>query len=277
MKNTRLGMGKGRGVGYYNIAPLDSHIHSLSAKGVKSIINKYSSGKKLTKSESARIGHLHTRVFGKKCSLKASGSDEPLEVIEKGNKRGEIYVDENPESPRTWDNLGTMATYHRDYNFGGKGDIEAQGFDSLENLKQYLIKEKGAVVVLPLVILDHSGVSMRVGSSFAEDVGGWDTSKVGFIYASKDNVKKEYGKITPATLKKAEEILRGEVETYDQYLTGDVYGFKIIEKQKVNIKGIRDFKGKLENEKETDSCWGFYGIDSVRDEINSILKQTKVK
>ena len=35
MKNVRRGMGFGRGIGYYNIAPMDSHIHRLSAKGVK--------------------------------------------------------------------------------------------------------------------------------------------------------------------------------------------------------------------------------------------------
>lgn len=28
-------MGFGRGIGYYNIAPMDSHVHSLSAKGIK--------------------------------------------------------------------------------------------------------------------------------------------------------------------------------------------------------------------------------------------------
>jgi hypothetical protein len=34
--NTRRGMGKGTGkIGYYNLAPMDAHIHSLSAKGVK--------------------------------------------------------------------------------------------------------------------------------------------------------------------------------------------------------------------------------------------------
>jgi len=36
MKNTRRGLGKGLGIGYKNLAPMDSHIHSLSAKGVKS-------------------------------------------------------------------------------------------------------------------------------------------------------------------------------------------------------------------------------------------------
>jgi hypothetical protein len=34
MKNTRKGLGKGLGCGYKNIAPMDAHIHSLSAKGV---------------------------------------------------------------------------------------------------------------------------------------------------------------------------------------------------------------------------------------------------
>jgi len=37
MKNTRRGLGKGLGTGYKNLAPMDSHIHSLSAKGVKSV------------------------------------------------------------------------------------------------------------------------------------------------------------------------------------------------------------------------------------------------
>lgn len=35
--NSRRGMGKGLGCGYKNIAPMDSHIHSLSAKGIKTL------------------------------------------------------------------------------------------------------------------------------------------------------------------------------------------------------------------------------------------------
>lgn len=33
--NTRKGLGKGLGCGYKNLAPMDAHIHSLSAKGLK--------------------------------------------------------------------------------------------------------------------------------------------------------------------------------------------------------------------------------------------------
>ena len=35
MKNVRRGLGRGMGMGYKNIVPIDGHIHSLSAKGVK--------------------------------------------------------------------------------------------------------------------------------------------------------------------------------------------------------------------------------------------------
>ena len=49
MKNTRRGLGKGLGTGYKNLAPMDSHIHSLSAKGVKStyFIQPFNEGQEL--------------------------------------------------------------------------------------------------------------------------------------------------------------------------------------------------------------------------------------
>jgi len=39
MKNVRRGLGKGLGTGYKNLAPMDSHIHSLSAKGISTKYN----------------------------------------------------------------------------------------------------------------------------------------------------------------------------------------------------------------------------------------------
>jgi len=41
MKNIRRGLGKGLGTGYKNLAPMDSHIHSLSAKGQKTYPDWY--------------------------------------------------------------------------------------------------------------------------------------------------------------------------------------------------------------------------------------------
>jgi hypothetical protein len=50
------------------------------------------------------------------------------------------------------------------------------------------------------------------------------------------------------------DILLEEVEVYDQYLSGDVYGFVLKELQ--TCPTCNDV-----NEEVIDSCWGFYGGD----------------
>ena len=49
--------------------------------------------------------------------------------------------------------------------------------------------------------------------------------------------------------------LRQEVETYSQYLSGDVYGYEIHKHGEV-----------------VDSCWGFYGYDTAEEEAKAQLK-----
>jgi len=36
----------------------------------------------------------------------------------------EIEQDSSPESPRTWDNLGTMVCFHKRYDLGDDNDYE---------------------------------------------------------------------------------------------------------------------------------------------------------
>jgi len=72
MKNTRLGMGKGRGIGYYNIAPLDSHIHSLSAKGIKSQCCILQAKKGITDYKSANMHTVDVKSYNEKEVAEAS-------------------------------------------------------------------------------------------------------------------------------------------------------------------------------------------------------------
>ena len=75
---------------------------------------------------------------------------------------------------------------------------------------------------------------------------------MGWIYASYEDVRSEYGSLD---LDRAESLLKSEVESYDHYLTGQCYGFKL-----------------YENDNEIDSCWGFLGdISDVKDNIKSHL------
>jgi hypothetical protein len=88
----------------------------------------------------------------------------------------------------------------------------------------------------------------------------WDSGQVGFIFISKQKMLLEYGgKIVTKKLKdRVTEYLKNEVETYDQFLTGDVYGYRV-------------FKVENGEEEELDSCWGFYGEDECIDEGKGIM------
>jgi hypothetical protein len=118
-------------------------------------------------------------------------------------------------------------------------------FTSGEKLRDYLQEHKDDMAVQqPLFLLDHSGLWIKT-SRYREDPGGWDTSAVGFAYISKSKALKEFGwkRLTPTCITKLRRILEAEVETYNDYLTGNVYGYKVI-----------DPSGE-----EIDSVWGFIG------------------
>jgi hypothetical protein len=102
----------------------------------------------------------------------------------------------------------------------------------------------------------------------------WDSGQVGFIYVTREKARKEMGwkRLNKARIARVNEILQGEVKTYDQYLTGEVYWFRLYQKETCALcegDGCRrcDSKGWVEGE-EKDACSGFYGHD-IRD--NGIL------
>jgi hypothetical protein len=173
--------------------------------------------------------------------------NQPIETFKVGNKTVNIFQDEDSESPRTsMDNLGKMICFHRRYNLGDKHDYKSSDYNSYAEMEKAIKKEENAAVILPLYLFDHSGITMRT-TSFNDN---WDSGQVGFIVVSKEKVREEYSvkRINKKLLEKVTAYLVGEVETYDQYLRGDIYGFKIEDSE----------------ENEIDSSWGYYGIESVK-------------
>jgi hypothetical protein len=212
---------------------------------------------------------------------------EPYEVIELKNDHVlHIVHDTDPESPRSWDNLGTMICVHRRYNLG---DIQADSnleclqqiaddlgiTEIIEDLEMYeeiyndeeqlqdWIKSREDFVILPLYLYDHGGITMSTSGFSCR----WDSGQVGYIYCPTNKILKEYGNTNLSTLTKVEDILEHEVKTYDQYLTGDVYGYKLYKKEKCDLGHAH-----LEF---IDSCYGFYGDDfkqnGIFDHIDSEL------
>lgn len=163
------------------------------------------------------------------------------------NRILKIYQDSDTENPRTaWDNLGKMICFHRRYDLGDEHNISPDNYESFDDMIQDVV---GDGVHLPLYLYDHGGITMSTGSFGCR----WDSGQVGFIYMTKQDIIKEYGNDSKETREIVLKVLKGEVKTYDQYLTGDVYGFNLVELQKCNLG--------CEHEEIIDSCWGFYGSD----------------
>jgi hypothetical protein len=107
-------------------------------------------------------------------------------------------------------------------------------------------------IILPLHYYDHSGISIT-DQVFSYS---YDSGIEGVIYVSRKQAI-EYGK--DGYEEKIIELLKGEVEEYDHYISGRVYGYTI--EPKDTNKGIEC----------DDSCWGFYGDYYMMAEARSAI------
>jgi hypothetical protein len=129
--------------------------------------------------------------------------DQPIEELEHEGFRIRIYPDDDPGSPRDWDNLGILVGWHRHDQIGDrKITIEEEvaftlGGTLSENIGNWTALEKhlrrnGAVgPILPVGLLDHSGLHIYVGGgAHWTDSAGWDSGTVGFIYTTWEQIEK---------------------------------------------------------------------------------------
>jgi hypothetical protein len=183
---------------------------------------------------------------------------EPIEVFEHKGFTVEIHWDQEPESPRENDNLGTMVCFHNRYDLGDKHDwpMNREGYEAF---MEFLQKNQKIIISLPLYLYDHSGLRMKVGSFqglLPQGHAEFDTMLVGYIYFEKKKVIKEYGGWNKETRAKSIKVLEAEVDIYDDYLSGNIYGYVV----------------KDEDGQDLDSCWGFYGICNVIEEAKASIE-----
>ena len=149
-----------------------------------------------------------------------------------------IWQDDNSDSPREWDNIGHMITCHRRYLLGEE-TFNVEDYKDWDDVSEHLKTNKGAIIILPLYLYDHSGISIKIGSfqGLAQHAE-FDSGMVGFIYATENDLK--INNISKDDIQKA---LENEVETYNDYLEGNVYGYTI-EKQ-YDTKVTKERNGKV--------------------------------
>lgn len=169
-----------------------------------------------------------------------------IEAIEQDSKIIELHFDDNPESPREWDNLGTIYCTLRDYEFGDK------------DAKQIDMDDKN-YITLPIYAYIHSGIALSTSRYYPFNCQ-WDSVLAGQIYVSKEKIKNEYNckRITQKLTEKVINQLVNEISTLDSYLQGQVFGY-VVKKQ------IECNQGDIHNE-ILDSCWGFYDKNECLEE-----------
>ena len=150
--------------------------------------------------------------------------------------------------------------------------------------------------IFPVEAYIHSGVSLSLFTGTKQC--RWDSSVSGYILVKKQLIE-EYPNINSEQDKKdqAVELAEGLIKTWNQYLSGEVYGF-IIEKPSTyytitkedldkildgnNYVDIDEFCNNSTEEvdwEEIDSCWGYYGdpeesglLDEARTVIDDLTK-----
>lgn len=178
-------------------------------------------------------------------------SQDLLQEFEHEGYSIRFYPDTDPESPREWDNLGTMVCFHGRYNLGDKHNFTPESI-------QYYVKRPD-VVALPLYLYDHGGISISTKSFIGRaHHAEWDSGQVGFIFVNHKEIRMESGmhRVSKRYREKALGCLKSEVETYDQFLRGEVYGYE-----------IEDPDGEV-----IDSCWGYYGYDYEKDTLPELKR-----
>ncbi len=137
---------------------------------------------------------------------------------------------------------------------------EARGYRRGPVMQRYLRLFCDVAVALPIRYEDHGSN----GAKFSTWTGMDDPD--GFIYVTRETMRHEYGTTatTPQALDQARICLAGEVDEYNAWCNGEVYGYQI------TVEDIDDRDPIL------DSCWGYYGLDdalsAAREIINDIVK-----
>ena len=201
-----------------------------------------------------------------------------------------FYSDNDSEDPRNWEPLATMLCWHRQYNLGDKNVYEnihsalydlctTHGLDAaticqyqdentpMQRDRRIIEDLKDHICIKFLYLYDHSGITIST-NDFRDP---WDSGIVGIIYLDKETTIKEMVNADDINWYEiASSIIDEEVKTYDQWLTGDVYGYSL-------DKVVTCACCNQEVRENVDSMSGFYGNDILSNGMLEYLPEEACK
>lgn len=186
---------------------------------------------------------------------------------------GVIEYDTDATNPREWDNLGTiLIAPNKSHWVAGaddtvdmtvdKGDSPYEHWENIRREQLKLLKSEIAFAY-PITKYEHGNIRLSLGYK-----SGWDCGVIGFVYATKEQVRKCYGvnRLTKTIIERAENCVQSELDTLSDYLNGNCYGYRIYEVSYDELGDIAEYN-------ELDSCWDYVGdIDYCLSELQNAIK-----
>jgi len=156
-----------------------------------------------------------------------------------------LVRDTDPENPRVaHDNLGTIA-------YSPTARYFSEVFHVMDDAPGDCPMGDGCLVdTVYLHVFEYGSCDLFAISP--DDLADNRRARfLGVVYVTKDAIRREYGwkRITSKRRDQVEQLLSAEVEEFSQYLSGDVWGYEIL-----------DASGDVD-----DSCWGFFGREYAED------------
>ncbi len=181
-----------------------------------------------------------------------------VEIVRSNGYAVVVKYDNSADSPREWDNLGRLFLRTRSVN------------------EQECTEEemKKARVRVPVYKYEHSGIILKASTDGNPFSCPWDSCLAGYVVVSADALRKEYGvkRITRKIIDKAIAVVKSEIDTYSQWMNGEVYGFETYKVDDNVPDSCVCEMGEL-----VDSCWGFYSVKDAIEEGKECIPVEKLE
>ena len=191
-----------------------------------------------------------------------------------GNKaKAELIYDQHAANPRECDNLGTILIAPNKAHWIANRDVAVDTsitfgnspYEHWDNIRREQLKLKKSEIAIGYAITkhEHGEISLQLGHK-----SGWDYTVSGFVYVTKETLRKCYGvkRITKSIIERAKNCLQSELDMLTAWLNGDCYGWQIKE------YALTDDGLDWKEVDVLDACWGYFDKEQALDDMQNMLK-----